>query len=386
MKVFIYFALLASPVLSWAGWNIRNNLELAPQYRHLNQHGFSDDQDVIDFFGMLNSDMVWSAKSLSIEAKPEIRAVQSKYVQGATNNAVSVKTSQRALHSRFTLAHEKEFESYLDFDRLNLKYTFTNGEAFAGRKPVSLGVLRFFPLWNKLTLPLIFQPGPEWIENPDVVGANYQLGRFNYRAFASRGNTAQVDDIVLGEVRFFGKGIELQALGGYWWQHTAIGIAAAIDAFSSTIRLESLYLGEFRNEKSQVQIGVGIERAIDAKWTFVTEALYQSAGVEDFKNLTSPPNRFMALSGKSYLLPYFTYQMNPLWILNFGALAGFSGEMSYVAIGGFEHSLNDNTSLNLKVKWPLGSRGGEFGDQRIDVLGRTAGMSSTAFLQLQTTF
>ena len=386
MKFLIYFAALVSPVMGWASWNLRNNLELVPQYRHLNQSGFSGDQDVVDFFGMLNSDAVWSSKSWAIEIKPEIRAVQSKLVGGGANNAVSVKTSQRALHSRFTLAHEKEFESYLDFDRLNLKYTFTNGEAFAGRKPISLGVLRFFPVWNKMTLPLIFQPGPEWIENPDVVGANYQLGRFNYRAFVSRGNTAQVDDIALAEVRFFGKGIEIQAIAGYWWQHSAIGVAAAIDALSSTIRLESLYLGEFEKENSQIQIGAGIERAIDAKWTFVSEALYQSAGVEDFKNLTGTPNRFMVLSGKGYFLPYFTYQMNPLWTLNLGALAGFSGEMSYVAIGGFEHSLNDNTTLNLKIKWPLGSRHGEFGDQRMDFLGRTAGMSSTAFLQLQTTF
>ncbi|MGE3759998.1 MAG: hypothetical protein AB7H97_19680, partial [Pseudobdellovibrionaceae bacterium] len=188
MKFVISLAMLALPVSAWASWNLRNSFELVPQYRHLNQSGFSDDQDVADVFGLLNSEVVWSTKYFAIEFKPEIRAVQSKYVQGTTNSAVSVKTSQRTLHSRKTLAHEKEFESYFDFDRLNVKYTFTNGEIFAGRKPVSLGVLRFFPVWNKLTLPLIFQPGPEWIESPDVAGANYQLGRFNYRGFFSRGN------------------------------------------------------------------------------------------------------------------------------------------------------------------------------------------------------
>lgn len=386
MKFFIYFAVMALPVSGWAGWNLRNSLELVPQYRHLNQTGFAGDQDVADVFGMLNSDAVWSTKSFALELKPEIRAVQSKYVKGGTNNSVSVKTSQRTLHTRRTLAFEKEFESYFDFDRLNLKYTFTNGEAFAGRKPISLGVLRFFPVWNKLTLPLIFQPGPEWIENPDVIGANYQLGRFNYRGFFSRGNTADIDDIALGEVRFFGKGIELQFIGGYWWQHPAAGVAAAIDAFSSTIRIESLYLGDYRNEKSQVQIGAGVERAIDEKWTFVFEGLYQSAGIEQFKNVTGTPNRFMALSGKGYALPYVTYLMSPLWTFNLGALAAFSGEMSYVGIGGFEHSLNDNTTLTLKVKWPLGSKDGEFGRERLEAFGKTAGMSSTAFLQLQTTF
>lgn len=386
MKFLIYLAVLALPVSGWAGWNLRNSFELVPQYRHLNQKGFAGNQDVADLFGMLNSDAVWSTKSLAFEFKPEIRAVESKYVKGSSNNAVSVKTSQRTLHTRMTLAHEKEFESYFDFDRLNLKYTFTNGEAFAGRKPISLGVLRFFPVWNKLTLPLIFQPGPEWIENPDVIGANYQHGRFNYRGFFSRGNKAQVDDIALGEVRFFGKGIELQMIGGYWWQHTAAGLAAAIDAFSSTIRIESLYLGDYQNEKSQVQLGAGVERAIDEKWTFVFESLYQSLGVEHFKNKSGTPSRFMVLSGKAYALPYVTYQMSPLWTFNLGALASFSGEMSYVGIGGFEHSLNDNTTLTLKIKWPLGSKDGEFGNERMEAFGKTAGMSSTAFLQLQTTF
>jgi hypothetical protein len=70
-----------------------------------------------------------------------------------------------------------------------------------------------------------------------------------------------------------------------------------------------------------------------------------------------------------------------------GFLAGLAGETSYVALGGFEYSVSDNTSLNLKIKWPVGSSEGEFGDERIQApFGRSLGMSSTALLQLQTTF
>ncbi|MGE3760292.1 MAG: hypothetical protein AB7H97_21180, partial [Pseudobdellovibrionaceae bacterium] len=169
-------------------------------------------------------------------------------------------------------------------------------------------------------------------------------------------------------------------------QHTAGGVAAAIDAFSSTIRIESLYLSDYKQKKSQTQTGLGFERALDEKWTFVFEALYQSAGKDSFKNLATNPNRFMALAGKSYLLPYVTYQMSPLWTFNFGTLAGLNGKVSYVGIGGFEHSLNDNTTLTMKIKWPFGSARGEFGEERVNAFGKTAGMSSTAFLQLQTTF
>jgi hypothetical protein len=382
------FLFLAGATAS-AGWNLRHFGELSPQYRRLNQEGFAPNDSVFDAFGVLNSHAEWSQGSWFAEAKPEIRAVASRGVKNAPPdpNTVSVATSRRVLNTRRTLIRDDDGEAYFDFDRLNVKYTFAQGEVFAGRKPLSLGVLRFFPVWNKLTLPLVFQPGPEWIENPDLAGASYQLGRFSYRAFASRGDEPKRDDLALFEARFFGKGFELQALGGHWWEHSAAGLTAAVDAFQSTLRLESLWISRYKDDVSQWQLGLGLERALSAKWTLIGEALYQSAGVNDFGNVTAPPNRFMVLAGKFYALPYVTYQIHPLWLVQAGFLAGLADETSYVALGGFEYSMNDNTSLNLKIKWPVGSAKGEFGEERIQApFGRSLGMSSTALLQLQTTF
>lgn len=386
-KLLALVCLASLPVQSWAGWNFRHNAEVSPQYRNLNQEGVASVDEVYEAFGMLNTHAEWSSTNWFAEAKPEIRALASRGVKDTAPLAASVETSRRVLNSRRTIIRNEDGEAYFDFDRLNVRHTFTNGEAFVGRKPVSLGVLRFFPVWNKLTLPLIFQPGPEWVENPDVIGASYQLGNISYRAFAARGNEPKRDDIVLAESRWFAKGFELQMIAGHWWEHTAAGLSAAVDAFGSTLRLEFLWIARFKDEPSQSQIGLGVERALTEKWTLVAEALYQSAGRSEFQNQLTTPNRFMVLGGKFYALPYLTYQMNALWTLHAGGLINFADDISYVALGGFERSLNDNTSLTLKLKIPLGSDEGEFGAERMRTpFGQTAGMATTALLQLQTTF
>jgi hypothetical protein len=79
--------------------------------------------------------------------------------------------------------------------------------------------------------------------------------------------------------------------------------------------------------------------------------------------------------------------MNPLWSLQAGALANLAAQTSYVALGGFEHSLSDNTQLTLKLKLPLGAPRGEFGEERIhDPFGRSVGMDASATLLLQSTY
>jgi hypothetical protein len=367
--------------------NIRYGTELAPQYRVFNQEGFSNRDGMSDLFARADAHVEWNLGQWMIEAKPEIRAVLSNGVGEDAPEEVTSITSRRVLNSRRTLRHDSHGEAYFDFDRLNLRHTYEGGEAFLGRKPISLGVLRFFPVWNKLTLPLIFNPGPEWIENPDVLGASFQRGKLSYRAFWARGDRPKVDDIALFESRYFGDGVELQGLAGYWWEHTAAGLAGAFDLWQSTVRLETLWLSRYKNEVSQVQTGLGIERALDTKWTLIGEALYQSAGLSQTQNATAPPNRFMPLVSKFYALPYLTYQLNSLWTLQGGFLAGLYEEMSYVALGGFEYSVSDKTSLTLKVKWPLGSTKGEFGEDRIVTpLGAHMGMSSNVLLILQSTF
>ncbi|MBX3022041.1 MAG: hypothetical protein KF799_10225 [Bdellovibrionales bacterium] len=381
----LFFCLMSS--VAQAGLSVRSNLELSPQYRQLEQRGMTSINEVWDVFGLFNTHLEWSEGDWFVEAKPEIRAVGSRGVLQAVPAAVSVQTTDRVLSTRRILFRERDGEAQFDFDRLNVRRSFENGDIYFGRKPLSMGVLRFFPVWNKLTLPLVFQPGPEWIENPDVIGGSYQSGRFSHRLFGSRNAD---NDLVLYESRFAGEGVDLQALGGYWWESPVLGMAGAYDILASTLRLEALWIGRDRkvNPHQQTQLGLGFERALSEKWTLVAESLYQSAGLVDVTNTLAPPSPFMVLNGRWYVLGNFSYQIHPLWNLRFGALAALASDVSYVALGGFEHSLTDNTSLTFKIKWPFGNKHGEFGSDRytLPLMGYRLGASRTVLLQLQSTF
>lgn len=387
MRLILISVLMFSFAAQAAEWNLRTTVEVDPQYRHLNQQRIVEKNELWESYGLVNSHLEVTEGSFFFEAKPEIRAITREGKQNPLS-MLSVKTGQRVLDSRRTLYEERESEAYFDFDRLNLRYTLSGVEVYAGRRPLTLGVLRFFPVWNKLTLPLIFEPGPEWIENPDIAGASVQIGAFSYRLFASRGERPQVDDLVLGEVRYFGTGYEIQALAGYWWQHSAAGLAGSVDVYDNTLRFESLWISSRKDEVAQGQIGVGLETALNDKITLVTEGLYQSAGLDEVQNVKSAPNRFMGdLAGKGYALPYVLYQVHPLWSLQAGSLIGVMESSSAIGLAAVEHSLGDNTTMTLKVKWPFGDSTGEFGSERVtDPFGRRLGLASSVMLKLQTVF
>jgi hypothetical protein len=391
LKKIALASLLSCPVgAARADWSVRSSVELSPQLRKLNQHGFGNENDVTDTFALATSHLEWSEGNWFVEIKPEVRAVMSKGILASVPTGVSAQTTRRLLNARRTLVHDSGnpgSEASFDFDRINFRHQFGSGEWYLGRKPLSLGVLRFFPVWNKLTLPLIFQPGPEWIENPDVLGVLSQSNSMTYHLFASRNGEPSVDDLALMTARHVREGYELQFLLGSWWLRSAAGVAGAFDSHSATLRFESIWVSQYANETAQAQIGLGFERALDEKWTMVAEALYQTAGLDDLGNSTAPPSRFMSLSGRTYFLPQLSYQIHPLWQLRAGVLTGFAKSSSAIAMGGFEHSMSDNTTLTLKVKLPFGAEKGEFGPERVTApFGRKLGMSSSALLQLQSTF
>lgn len=377
-----------------AEWHLRTNLELIPQYRILNQTPPPTPDGLFDMFALVSTHLEVASGGWFFEMKPEVRAMASRGMNDYPPPDRAVKTTPRFLDSRRTLAFNSDNEAYFDFDRLNLRYSFGEGEVYAGRRPLSMGVLRLFPVWNKITLPLLFEPGPEWIENPDVFGGSYQVGKVAFRIFGARmdqpenvENRSADNNIALAEVRFFGTGYEIQFLGGEWWEHSSAGVAGSVDVADMTFRMESIWFSRYREEPSQAQIGLGLETALGSKWTLVTEALYQSAGLDDMKNVYRIPNRFMVLSGRYYLMPYATYQMNNLWGFQLGALANADSEPTFIGIGGFEYSLGDDTTLSFRAKIPFGQDTGEFGARRVtDIYGQQAGLSTTYYLRLTTTF
>lgn len=355
------------------------HLETFLQHRELNQKGYTEKNSVQEIYFLADVLFQYSKNSFYFEAKPQIRAVESP-------EPVSVETSHRVLNSMRVISDEGSHEVSADFDRLNIRYGKNNWEVFAGRRPISLGVLRFFPVWNKLTLPLVFGPGPQWIENPDVIGGSFQRGAISTRVFAARGDEPQEDDLVLGELRYFGSHLEAQFLVGHWWQSSAAGLALSTDWLEATWRLEALGLAGGETE-DQAQLGLGFERALDAKWTIVSEYYGQTLCRRRNDGYgVIPPSQFQVLNGCHYLLPYASYQWSDLLSLSAGTLVNLT-DTSLVGILGGGYQWSDEVTLEAKATLPFGPSRSEFGPARFsDLFGRELGAQSTVYVSLLATF
>lgn len=369
----IFAGVVAWPVMAMTV-SLQFHMELSPQYRVPHQQGFLSEAQWNEFYLLMDETMQVSEGHWYAEIKPQIRGVQSKAVSAVYPWTATSETSKRVLNSRRRLEKTADRDIEFDLDRADLRYQFTGGDVYIGRRPISLGVLRFMPVWNKLTMPLIFGAGPQWMENPDSVGASVQIDRWAFRLFGARGDRPKTDDLVLLESKYYGDTVELQFLTGSWWQHAAAGFALSTDWRENTLRLETLAINSVRDKTPLVQIGAGFESALNSHWILVAEYLHQNLGrrLGDGYGI-EPPNRFMALSGRDYVLPRLSYQWGTAWNFGFGALVNVL-DPSAVALTSADYAWSDYVSLSLKIRWPLGRARSEFSKTRYsDPYGRTAG-------------
>lgn len=397
---FILFLLLSADATGLAAethWQFHS--EGIVQYRDLNQNGFDTNTSLTEGYALADVGVTTKWESFFLEVKPQFRGAQSPGLNRQGPAATGVGMPPRWLNSRRLIQSSFDRVLYADWDRLNLRWqhSFENSdmELSVGRRPISLGVLRLFPVWNKLTLPLIFLPGPEWIDNPDSVLARYQLERTSFRFIEVQGHGSERDSLVLGEAKLSMGSAEAQILAGDWGTRATVGLAVSFDSWGATWRAEGLHF-ENRRESFKTdssfssagtdQIGFGIERALNAEWTAVLEYYQQSeCATEQGTYGLTPFTEVQVLNGCRYVFPYLDYQINSLWRLSFGSLiqaVDFSG-MGVIDIN---HSVSDNTTLELKLKQSFGQSGSEFGSARYsDLLGRKAGAQSTLYLLLATT-
>jgi hypothetical protein len=244
-----------------------------------------------------------------------------------------------------------------DIERLRGSYTFAQGEIWAGRRPISLGTLSFFKVWNKFTRPVSGLFGPAIVYGSDGFGASYQAGDANFKGISLYG-PIQEDDAHLLETTLFTPFAEMRILAGRWWDHTAVGFAFSKTVFDWMLRFESLYLnGE---GGSETEIGIGVDGAINADWSLLLETYYQSNGAVDTSNYSlSDPSRFTTLRARYYSIALLNWQLSTLWKFGIGDLLnGVDG--GQIAILKLNYSLSDNVEVLSEVNLPFASDGAEF--------------------------
>ncbi len=289
-----------------------------------------------------------SGSNFSSEIQPELRAVQSSHTLTDQMRA-DVRSPSRLMSLSSKLTSSSTRETVLDVERININYRISDSEISIGRKPISLGVLSIFPVWNKFTRPLVTNLGPLRAFSEDQASVRYQQGAWLVQAIDieerdNRGATR------IGEMTWYGDSLEIHILGGHWWESGAAGIAAVKDVAGTSLRLE-----EISFSADGMQTGLGAERALNEKWSVTGEYLYLDSGAtrkEEY--LFLKPSRFRPLSAMRYGYARLEYKPWPLWIFQLADMYNFI-DSSQLWSGKLLYSAANDLELTLEIRLPTGN-------------------------------
>lgn len=378
--------LLGVPSARAVEFRAKFDLQTNGIYRNLSQSGFSQASSVLDGIAFFGSQVMLSSDRFEFEARHELRSVfgdTPSYPPGDLAR-LNVRSPERFMRAERTLVDSRGAEVVSDVERLRASYTFAEGEVWVGRRPISLGTLSFFKVWNKFTRPVSGQFGPVIVYGSDGFGASYQAGDVSFKGVSLYGPT-QENDAHLLESAFFGSFGEIRLLGGKWWDRAAAGVALSKTVFDWMLRFESLYLKG--GGSSETQIGLGIDGAINADFALMLETYYQSVGAIDTSNYTLfDPSPFTSLRARFYSIALLSWQASTLWKFGFGDLVnGVDG--GQIAILKLTHSLSDNVELLGEMNIPFASDGAEFSKRTFDFGdGNYLGSGNQFTLGLKATF
>lgn len=343
---------------------------------------------VYDTWGILASEQTLSEGGLLIEAKPEFRFVLSQAVSADLDDPsrITLEPPPRHLDLETVFDRGSNRQLYTAVEKLSISYAFDTAEVYVGRRPVSLGVLRTFPVWNKFTKPLPFQSALVQRSTSDGAGIRFQSDRFLFKALAVvSGPDFKKDGAYLFETTYFGTGFDVLLLGGNWWDERTLGVAFTTDIEGLGVKNEWVAFG-FNEGGSNVeyQNGTGLEYSFGEKFTALAELLYLSQGVNTSRDRPlRTKTRFMPLSSRFYAYANGNYKFTPLWTGTLGALANLVDGSIYL-MGSSSRSMSDNVDLNLEVNLPLGPGAAEFSQRSVflrdDI---TLGYPLTAALSLK---
>jgi hypothetical protein len=369
------FILLAG--LFWAqfveAWELEQKSELQPNfyYRQIPQLGFSTREHSYDLFLRASTQLRIYKDNYQFEIKPELSGYKgdSTALSGSGDAYyLSVKTPDRHLNLRKKLSDKDEW--YLDLEKLNFSFNQEELELSLGRKPVSLGVLKIFSVWNKFSKPLPITAGPPAVLSSDNLSVHYQRGTGSMLGTYIVG-PKDADSVILAEFTYYDPLYEFHCLAANWWQHSTFGLAFAKDLWGATWRLESLLIKannkvkdtndeKNKHEQDETQSGFGVEYAFDEKASFLSEFLMQS---QASRHASEYPNfqgsRFQSFRAYAYNYTQLQYKVTSLLTSVFSVLGNLVDGSKYWIIKS-QYSYSDNTDFFAELDIPNGTDHSEF--------------------------
>ena len=331
-------------------------------FLNVNDAGFSELSTSWNGFFQVGDRLRVRQSGFQFEVMPEIRSLvgQSADLPPSDSAFISIEAPPRLVNTEISLGSGPDREALLDFERLNLSYSTDNLEMYVGRKPISIGVLRIFPVWNKFSRPLPGLSNLSLIYGSDGAGARVQLGQVTLNAFSVLGPDP-TQSMYAFEPIYYGDIAEIHLLFSQWFQQTTVGMAIARNVGGATLRLEWLDIGISPSDSDrQNQVGVGIEDAFTSNFSALAEGLYQSNGATDVSQYqllpTSPFNQLRAI-GYSYVQG--AYSINSYWRVLGGALTNLV-DFGSILIARTTYALTDNIDLQAEDDVPAARDNAEF--------------------------
>lgn len=367
---FFYFAFLCGVFLTSKAHAVDVQAKFDVQangiYRTLPQQGFSDaGSSTTDGLLFTGAQVLLTQEHWEFEIREELRALfgDSTSLPAGDFARISIQSPNRYMNAGRVLVDNQDLLLVSDLERLRASYVFSNGEVWAGRRPVSIGTLSFFKVWNKFTRSVTGLVGPTIIFGSDGLGGSVQLGQVSLREFSLFGSTHE-EDVTLLETTWFNDFAEFRFLGGSWWRNTALGFAFSRTIWDWMLRGELLYLssgnGDHNGSNSETQFGLGFDGALNSAFSLLVEAYYQSIGAMDTSEYTVlDPSRFTNFRGRYYGFANVSWQASTLWKFGIADLLNMV-DAGQIIILRANHSLSDSVELVGEGYFPVAADGAEF--------------------------
>ncbi len=364
-----FFGLLFIAILHSSASSAEVEYHLTPQfdsyvqYRELNQRGFSNQESTTDSFLLQRINGEAYLGNFYLSLTPELRTAISHGV-GKSNSdpaRVTIRSPRRLMDLSLDIIKANgHAESILDIERAYLSYQIESSEFYIGRKVVSLGVLRVFPVWNKFSPNTLATLGlPEYFSQ-DSVGFSSQHGQVNVRGVGVATQEESRNALFL-ETTVYSDWIEAHVLGAHWWDRWVLGLALSKDIAGSILKAEYLNIdpgGESIDR--QVQIGLGFEDTFTDKLSVLFENLYLSQGATDPNFYDAIiPSAFRPYRARYYSMASLNWKPLTTLSLSPGAMWNWI-DGSVMGIFQAQYNMSNKIDLVLDIRQALGADNTEF--------------------------
>lgn len=370
--LFLFWVLLLSSLNVFAEFNFESENTLQGIHRNFPK-GASAQTGFVESFLESRTGGGFRSDDFQFEAKFLLRSIQSPSNRSRNDFSFADLTPPRRLLKFYTKLGSDDSlnQTFLDMGNLWGSFNVENWQFTVGRRSIGIGVLRTLPVWNRLYPVVPTLSGYMLANNPDILDVRWSSENWTIAGYSI---FSQYYDDAISAIEFihYGEKLESHFLVSHWWERQVLGYSGVVDTFYGIFRFESLGIKSInQNESNGLQFGLGWEKAVNSKLSFLAEYYQSSYGTSKPKDyIYQDPNPFRTLLARNYLYPKMNYKLTDFISNDFGALVNLV-DGSFMLTNETSYSVSDNLDIFGLIKKPMGNGGQEFGHLNISATNQT---------------